>query len=474
MSPKVLVIDDQLSVLSSFQLYLEGLPITLIPCSSPDEAIKKFRASPQSYACAFVDYLLVNEFGEQEAMGHKLAEELKKLNPDLYVIMMSGDESKEALQTWLSTEVEKFIYKPLKEELISTFIEYALALYQEKHPKQTNRIVNHHGLSGVSNNIKQVVRLSKKFAPTDEAVLITGETGTGKELIAKAIHKESRRADQLFIPLNCAALTSTLFESELFGHVKGAFTGADSNKLGKFREADGGTIFLDEIHHLSLKQQAKILRVIQEKAVMPVGDTREYEVDFRLICASKPNLRELSMRNKFLLDLFFRISSLNIDMAPLRDRKDDIEPLINLFQKTMGDKLGTLKQISPTALKSLIEYSWPGNVRELHKIMCELYFVVERKKIRQSDLPKSILEDTSSVGIEIEMTMPDLEQQQRQQKRILIKSVMKRMANNKSKAAEILNMKRSTLIWLMKDLEIYDSFENNAQTNKVELQLTHL
>lgn len=465
MKPKILVIDDHPSVLSSFQLYLEDTPATLVLCSSSDEAIQKFRTAPQNYACAFIDYLLANEFGEQEATGHKVAEKLKRLNPSLYVVMMSGDDSKEALHAWLSSGVEKFIYKPLKEELIDTFIDHSLDLYKERNPQPRSKLINHYGLVGVSENIKQVVRLSKKFAPTDETVLITGETGTGKELIAKAIHKESKRASKPFIALNCAAITESLFESELFGHVKGAFTGADSNKLGKFREASGGTIFLDEIHHLSLTQQAKILRVIQEKAVMPVGDGREHDVDFRLICASKPSLRQRSINNKFLLDLFFRISSLNIDVAPLRDRTNDIGSLINFFQQTIGDKLGTFKQLSPAALKRLKEYHWPGNVRELQKVMGELYFVVDHHTIRHSDLPKVILENTSTVDIESGMTMIDLEERQRQQKRLLIKSVMKDVENNKSQAAKILGMKRSTFIWLMQDLEIYNLFGNKNQVD---------
>ena len=238
--------------------------------------------------------MLPNEFGEQEAFGHNIAKELKKLNPSLYIVMMSGDDSKTALNAWLSSGIEKFIYKPLKEDLIYAFTEHALALFQERNPQPENTIINHHGLVGVSDHMKQIVKLIRKFSPSNEAVLVSGETGTGKELVARAIHKQSKRSNRPFIALNCAAIAESLFESELFGHVKGAFTGAESNRPGKFREAEGGTLFLDEIHHLTLGQQAKILRVIQEKIITPVGGKQEYHVDFRLICASKPNLREQS------------------------------------------------------------------------------------------------------------------------------------------------------------------------------------
>ena len=463
MSPKVLVIDDQPSVLSSFQLYLEELPITLVPCGSPDEAIRRFRREPHRYACAFIDYLLVNEFGEQEATGHKTARKLKELNPALYVVMMSGDDSKEALNTWLSSGVEKFIHKPLKEELILAFMEHALALFQERNPQPEKKVLNYHGLVGVSDHIKQAVKLIKKFAPSDEPVLISGETGTGKELVARAIHKQSKRAGKPFIAVNCAAITESLFESELFGHIRGAFTGAVSNNPGKFREANGGTLLLDEIHHLTLKQQAKILRVIQEKIVVPVGDRREHKVDFRLICASKQGLREQAIQNKFLIDLFFRISCLNIEVLPLRSRPSDIDPLIQIFQKSIEENTGTFKRISPTALKCLKEYRWPGNVRELRKTIGELYFLVDRNTIQHTDLPSPVLQATASsisTDTNTNMTMADLEENQRQQKRQLIQSVMKEVENNKSKAARILGMKRSTFIWLIQDLGIHDLFEN--------------
>ena len=465
MRPKILVIDDDTSVLSAFQIYLEDVPVTLTLCSSGDKAIEKLRQAPDEYICAFVDYLFANEFGELEPLGHQIAKELKVLNPTLYVVMMSGNSSKEALNTWLSSGVEKFIYKPLKSELINAFIDHALAFHGERTLQSKNKIINYHGLVGVSQNFKRVVKLIKKFAPTDETVLISGETGTGKELIARAIHLESERANQPFIAINCAALTENLFESELFGHVKGAFTGAHSNSLGKFREAHRGTVFLDEIHHFSLKQQAKILRVIEEKAVMPVGDSREYDVDFRLICASKPDLRECAINNEFLIDLFFRISSLNIDVAPLRERTDDIEPLIRFFQKSMEKSLGLSKLLSPAALDCLKEYRWLGNIRELQKVMRELYLLIDSNTIDYSDIPKVILEGTSKLVYKEIKTMTEIEEKHRQEKRLLIQSVMKKAKNNKSEAARVLGMKRSTFIWLMQDLDIYDPLDRKSKMN---------
>ncbi len=471
MNPKILIIDDDTSVLNSFQLYLENIPIELVVNSSPYKAIRQFQAEPHNYAGAFVDYTLLNEFGEQEAFGHKIAEKLKESNSALYVVMMSGDDSQEALHTWLSSGIEKFVYKPLKKELIHAFCEHALTLFQEKNLQTQSSISNRYGLVSVSHHMKRVIKLIDKFAPTDETVLISGETGTGKELVARAIHQRSSRPKSPFVAINCAAITENLFESEFFGHVKGAFTGANLNKLGKFREADGGTLFLDEIHRLGLDQQAKILRAIQEKVVVPVGDKQEYAVDFRLICASKPNLREHSINNKFLIDLFFRISSLNIEILPLKNRPEDIAPLIHFFKKNIEESLGTFKRFSSTALSYLKEYHWPGNVRELQKTIRELYFILDNSIIQHSDLPSHILQNASMVNIKNGMTMADLEENQRQQKRLLIKNVMQETKNNRSKAAKLLGMKRSTFIWLMQDLGIHNSFKKENESKIYENQL---
>ena len=447
MKPKILIVDDDICILESFQIYFKNISAELVLSSSHEEAVAVFREAPHRYACVFVDYRLVNEFGEQEAVGHKVAEKLKEINPSVYVVMMSGDDSKEALNTWLSSGMEQFIYKPLREELIQAFVEHALGRFWEQFPQMDKKLFEHYGFIGVSEHVRRIIRLTEKFAPLDETVLVSGETGTGKELVVNALYKQSKRAGKPFVAINCAALTETLFESELFGHVKGAFTGADANKLGKFREAAGGTLFLDEIHRLSIAQQAKILRVIQERVVTPVGGKQDYYVDFRLICAGKPNLRKHAIDNKFLIDLFFRISSLNIEISPLRERPEDIIALVRFFQKMMEEKLGMFKYFSLSVLKKFQEYSWPGNVRELEKMIRELYFVVDRNTINDSDLPRILQGEATG-----EMTMADLEERHREQKRLLIKSTMKRAKNNKTQAAKLLGMKRSTFIWLMQEL----------------------
>ena len=205
---------------------------------------------------------------------------------------------------------------------------------------------------------------------------------------------------------------------------------------------------MDEIHRLTIAQQAKILRVIQERLVVPVGGKQEHHVDFRLICAGKSNLRKQAIDNTFLIDLFFRISSLNIEILPLRERPEDVISLVRFFQKKMEEEFGMFKYFSPSVLKRFQEYSWPGNIRELEKVIRELYFVVDGNTIKDSDLPRTI---SSGEAVE-DMTMADLEELQREQKKSLIESTMERAQSNKTKAAKLLGMKRSTFVWLMQDL----------------------
>ena len=457
MTPKILVLDDEPLVLGAFENYLSEFHHNLVLHTSPDKALEEFRKSPQDYACAFIDYIFINEMKEREALGHRIAEDLKNLNHNIYTIIMSGDESKEALEVWLSSTVDKFIYKPFKGEQVHTFAEYSLARHQESCSYLDDEVINYHGLVGASQNIKWVANMLKKVAPTDETLLITGETGTGKEIIAKAAHNTSKRSKGPFVAINCAAIAKDLIDSTLFGHTRGAFTGAVSDRLGKFREAHGGTLFLDEIHHLTKEQQAKLLRVIEERIVCPVGSEKEIKVDFRLICASKPELKEQSRQNEFLPDLFYRISSLDIHVTPLRERASDIPHLIKFFQKNINENtsIKKIKTISSPAMRHLQKYHWYGNVRELKRVIESLYISVDHNHIESYDLPQSIFNPSKEIEINnSKMKMRDLEGEQRKQKINLIQSAIEQAKNNQTLAAKILGMKRTTLISTIEKLGI--------------------
>jgi transcriptional regulator with PAS, ATPase and Fis domain len=233
----------------------------------------------------------------------------------------------------------------------------------------------------------------RTIAPSDCPVIITGETGTGKEMVARKIHSLSQRCEQVFVPVDCTTLTGQLFESQLFGHAKGAFTGAFSDTLGFFRAADGGTIFFDEISELPLDLQAKLLRVLEEGAVMPLGSTKAFPVDVRVLCATNRELRKMVRNDKFRADLYYRLNVVNLEISPLRDRKEDVVILAEYFldkQARLYD--GPAKRLTPSAIKILTDYDWPGNVRELANVIERAYVLSQsEEEIGPSMLPMEIL-----------------------------------------------------------------------------------
>lgn len=457
MKPKVLIVDDEKLIHGSFLLALRGTNLQELFdiefAFSCDEAISLFSTNPFSYSLAFVDYQYEKN-GSKTAEGHLLVKKLKELNPCITTVIMSGDDSQVALKDWLDSKVDKFLYKPLSNEVIKAIIENSLDDYnenfiQERNNEEISIEQKKVGLAGCSANIKNVSKLALKFAKSEEPSLILGETGTGKELVARAIHNNSNRSNGPFVVVNCAAIAKSLFESELFGHVKGSFTDAKEDKLGKFREADKGTLFLDEIHHLSLDQQASLLRVLQEKQVLPVGSKHTYDVDFKLVVAGKPNLRQLSETREFLPDLYFRISSLNLTILPLRERPEDIVPTALHIQRMIEKERGVSKRLLKPALQKLSSYNWPGNVRELQGEIQRLNVVLERNTIRESDLSEQILEQSTFSFYKTEngslLTMTELEEIQKKQEVALIIKALKQSNNNISKASKLLGMRRTTL-----------------------------
>ena len=401
--PKILVVDDDPNILNAFEATFYGRKdASLHLYSSPKEALSVLSENPFLFALAFVDYRFAQE---GPPIGHELAKQLKTLNPYLCVCLMSGDQSPEALEKWLRAGVDKFMYKPLGRDFINCMISYAIDTFHAQfsgsfsYDSQKINIKNVQekiGLVGVSENIQHVIHQTIRFASTKESVLILGETGTGKEIVAQAIHKASPRAKEPFVVVNCAAITDTLFESEFFGHIKGAFTGANANKRGKFELAHRGTLFLDEIHHLTLNQQAKILRVIQEKKILPVGGSKEIPVDFRLVSASKPDLESKSEKKEFLADLYYRISTLDIHIVPLKDRPEDIKPLVHFFQaKNLQENLPR-KMFLPVTMDLLRKCLWQGNVRELEKLIRKLSITVEGPSVHPKHLPSKFQKQIES------------------------------------------------------------------------------
>lgn len=302
---------------------------------------------------------------------------------------------------------------------------------------------------GHSDAFNALVETVRSIAHRHCCVLICGQTGTGKEMIARKVHEYSRRADKPFIPVDCTTLTGHLFESQLFGHVKGAFTGAISDTLGFFRAADGGSIFLDEISEIPLELQAKLLRVLQQGTVTPLGSTKTFPVDVRVICASNRNLKEMVERNEFRADLYYRVNVVNIDIPPLTQRSEDILPLAHHFLNNLAKFYNEpIKQLSEKTKELLLKYPWPGNVREMANAMERAYVLTQEDIIEPAALPAEIL--LSAYAICPNSPLPTLDAAQQK----LVSEALRLTKGQKAAAAKILGIDRRRLNRLIEKLQV--------------------
>ena len=316
-----------------------------------------------------------------------------------------------------------------------------------------------HGMVGESQPMRAVLDFISRVAGRESTVLVWGESGTGKELVARAVHANSTRADKPFVAINCAAITETLLESELFGHEKGAFTGAVSQKKGKLEMAEGGTVFLDEVGELAVPLQAKLLRVLQEREFERVGGTRPIKVDIRLIAATNRDLKEASRAGSFRQDLFYRLNVVSVRMPALRERKEDIPLLANFFAVRFGEKVKRrVAGISPKARACLLRYQWPGNVRELENAIERAVVLGSTELIQVEDLPESIVEETAEEGEPVTALHEGL----RQAKKELIERAIEQAGGNYTEAAGILGVHPNHLFRLIKTLNLKPKRQRQA------------
>ena len=372
--------------------------------------------------------------------GMELQRRLKDADPDLIVLMMTGFGTVETAVQALKNGAYDYLTKPVDPDELSHTVEKAL---EHRRTRQENvqlresleEIFPSTCLIGKSQAMKRVVELVEMVAPTPATVLITGESGTGKEVVARAIHASSPRKNMPMVVIHCGALTETLLESELFGHEKGAFTGAQVRKKGKFELADGGTVFLDEIADISLKTQTDMLRVLQEREVVRVGGSQTFKVDFRCIAASNRNLKTLVEAGSFRPDLFYRLNVVSINLPPLRERRDDVPLLLDHFLHKFSRSMNRpLPEISPEALKLLLNYEWPGNVRELENAVERALVIRRGSRIEASDFPFQMAEPARVNG----RSLDEVE-------RAHVEHVVKETGGNLSQAARILHIDRTTL-----------------------------
>jgi Nif-specific regulatory protein len=309
----------------------------------------------------------------------------------------------------------------------------------------------HHSMIGESKAMREVYEFVSRVAGRDSTVLISGESGTGKELVARAVHTNSPRADKPFVAINCAAITETLLESELFGHERGAFTGAVAQKKGKLEVAEGGTVFLDEIGELALPMQAKLLRVLQEREFERVGGTRSIKLDVRLIAATNRDLKEASHTGAFRSDLYYRLNVVSLQMPALRDRREDIPLLSAFFAAQHAEKVKRrVAGISPEARACLMRYDWPGNVRELENAIERAVVLGSTEVILAEDLPDSILEETAASGQPVNALAEGI----REAKKVLIERAIEQANGNYTEAAKILGVHANHLFRLIRTLNL--------------------
>jgi two-component system nitrogen regulation response regulator NtrX len=379
--------------------------------------------------------------------GLELLKRIKGQHPQLPVIVISGHGNVEAAVKAMKYGAYDFIEKPLSWENTIPPIANALKMscLQAENLVLRQRTFFKYELTGKSEVIEKVREQIKKVAPTNASVLIRGENGTGKELVARSIHHYSMRADGPFIEVNCAAIPDELIESELFGHEKGAFTGAYTRKKGKFDLAHGGTLFLDEIGDMSLRTQAKVLRVIQEQHFERVGGTKSIEVDVRVVVATNKNLEEEITKGNFRADLYYRLNVIPIEVPPLRKRREDIPLIVDEFLREFakGGMLGR-KKIEPQAIALLKQYDWPGNVRELKNIIERLFIMISGDVITAKDLPKSIILHKDNAGLDFFMVDSFKEARALFEKEFLRKKI-KQYKGNISLIAQVIGLERSHL-----------------------------
>ncbi len=448
----ILIVDDEISIRQSLEGILEDEGFETFFAATGEECLMLLQSESPD--------LILLDIWMPGIDGLETLKKIKQTQPQQLVVMMSGHGSIETAVKATRLGAFDFIEKPLSLEKVLLSIQNAMKIGQlvAENKALKEKIGYDYQMIGNSSVIDQLKQQIKMAAPSSGWVLINGENGTGKELVARAIHQQSTRSKKPFIEINCAAIPEELIESELFGHEKGAFTGATSARRGKFDQANGGTLFLDEIGDMSLKTQAKILRILQEHKFDRVGGNRTIEVDVRVIAATNKNLQEEIRSGTFREDLFFRLNVLPFHVPPLRKRKDDIPLLCKHFlYHFCGKESREIKSMTESALNSLKNYNWPGNVRELKNLIERLVIMTPGNVIHLADLPHGINQNDQTNNLN-GLIMSGLPNSYREAKELFEKQFLleKLQGNdwNVSKTAEEIGLERSNLHRKIKGYQI--------------------
>lgn len=440
MGKQILIVDDEERIRQSLSGVLGDEGYQISEAKEGNQALKQIENDPPD--------LVLLDIWMPGMDGIEVLERIKSLNPSLPVIMISGHANIELAVKATKLGAFDFIEKPLSLDKVLLTVNNALkvAKLEQENIALRQVVERKYEIVGNSPAILSLKEQMKMVAPTNGWVLITGENGTGKELVARGIHQMSLRADKPFVEVNCAAIPEELIESELFGHEKGAFTGALTRKRGKFDLANEGTIFLDEIADMSLKTQAKILRILQEQRFERVGGTEMIFVDVRVIAATNRDLKEEIQKGRFREDLFYRLNVIPLHVPPLRERKSDIPLLVEHFlEEFCRENHKERKKITAEAMDLLISYSWPGNVRELKNIVERMVIMTRGAVIEAKDVPEPVQRQPKSPPEMSFFDYPLLKDARREfEKRFIIKKLMEN-DENISKTAEMIGIERSNL-----------------------------
>ncbi len=452
MEKRLLIADDEEHILSILKEVFSSTPVQTYLASSGEEAIKRIEETRFD--------VILTDMKMPGVSGLEVLKKASDLQPECEVILMTGFGTVETAVKAMKLGAFHYITKPFKIDDVRYLVKKALehSMFKKENinlKRQVKKKYSFDNIIGTSPAMMKVLSLVEKVADTDSTILVLGKSGTGKEMIARAIHYNSSRVNHLLVPVNCAAIPEDLLESELFGHVKGAFTGAIAPRTGRFELADHGTIFLDEVGEMSSGLQAKLLRVLQEKEFEPVGSTETVKIDVRVIAATNKDLEVEVNENRFREDLFYRLNVIPIKIPPLKERIEDIPLLLNYFIEKYNKKRGgEIEKISDKAMECLSRHDWGGNVRELENLVERMVVLKGRGIVKVSDLPDTITQEAilkkgpsfadfpglrGSSPHTLKESLEKLEVD-------MISKALKFSGGNKEKAAKLLGIKRTTLV----------------------------
>lgn len=461
MFPTILIVDDEPSIVKSLSGVLTDEGFEVITASNGYEALKIIDVESPD--------LVLLDIWMPGIDGIETLKEIKKNNPEIQVIMITGHGTIETAVSATKFSAFDFIEKPLSIDKVIVAINNALNF---RRLEEENRFLRKKTLekNSITGNSQPIVALKQQIAvvaPTEAWILISGENGTGKEMVARTIHKMSARAEQSLVDVNCAAIPEELIESELFGHEKGAVSGTSVKKRGKFELANNGTIFFDEVGDMSLKIQAKILRVLQEQKFQRVGGSRVLDVNVRVIAATNKDIEKEIGKGNFREDLYYRLNVIPIEIPPLRNRSEDIPELVDMFLEECASQYQSKKkEFSKEAINFLCGYSWPGNVRELKNLVERIAIMVQHDMIEAADIPAPYNPEIRKGSTLIEsqcLSISSLKEAKKAFEKEFIVGKLSRNENNVSKTAEAIGVDRNYLHKKIKTLNLDYDVENNQR-----------